>query len=66
MNDVMSLGIHRCWKNSFVDELGVLKPSKIIQDDKLVEQPLRILDVAGGTGDIAFRMIRKYQEENNF
>lgn len=25
MNDLMSVGLHRCWKNSFVEELGSLK-----------------------------------------
>jgi len=62
MNDVLSLGIHRCWKNQFVDELGLLQASKTIIDGKLVELPLRVLDVAGGTGDIALRILRKYEE----
>ncbi|XP_065333576.1 2-methoxy-6-polyprenyl-1,4-benzoquinol methylase, mitochondrial [Cloeon dipterum] len=43
MNDAMSFGIHRLWKDIFVDRLA---PSK----------PCKILDVAGGTGDIAFRI----------
>ncbi len=43
MNDVMSLGLHRCWKKSFVDSLN-LKPN------------MNILDLAGGTGDIALRI----------
>jgi ubiquinone/menaquinone biosynthesis C-methylase UbiE len=60
MNDVLSLGIHRCWKNTFVDELGLLQPSKVVVGDKLVETPLKVLDVAGGTGDIAFRIIKKF------
>ena len=42
MNDLMSGGIHRLWKNKFV---SMLRPSP----NKL------LLDVAGGTGDIAFR-----------
>jgi demethylmenaquinone methyltransferase/2-methoxy-6-polyprenyl-1,4-benzoquinol methylase len=43
MNDAMSLGMHRGWKDRFVKRV---KP-----------QPgERILDMAGGTGDIAFRM----------
>lgn len=44
MNDAMSVGIHRLWKDHFVQRL---KPS---QDN-------RIIDVAGGTGDVAFRCI---------
>ena len=43
MNDVMSGGMHRLWKNHFVRRV---KPRK----------GESILDMAGGTGDIAFRM----------
>lgn len=42
MNDLMSGGIHRIWKNRFVSLMHP-SPSK------------SLLDVAGGTGDIAFR-----------
>ena len=43
MNDVMSGGIHRIWKDAMVEWLN--------------PQPgWRVLDVAGGTGDIAFRI----------
>lgn len=44
MNDLMSGGLHRLWKKSFIDSLAP-KPG------------LRLLDVAGGTGDIAFRVL---------
>ncbi|KAJ1561161.1 2-hexaprenyl-6-methoxy-1,4-benzoquinone methyltransferase [Nowakowskiella sp. JEL0078] len=44
MNDFMSMGIHRLWKDHFINSLA---PSR---DTKL-------LDVAGGTGDIAFRFL---------
>lgn len=44
MNDLMSGGIHRLWKSSLIDEL---RPN--------ADQHL--LDVAGGTGDIAFRFL---------
>ena len=40
MNDVMSLGIHRVWKNKFVDWMNPSRESSLI-------------DVASGTGDIA-------------
>lgn len=43
MNDAMSGGLHRVWKDLFVRRV---KP----------RQGERILDMAGGTGDIAFRM----------
>ena len=45
MNDVMSFGLHRCWKKSFIEKLA-LKPN------------MKILDVAGGTGDIAIRIAK--------
>jgi 2-methoxy-6-polyprenyl-1,4-benzoquinol methylase len=49
MNDLMSLGIHRLWKDHFV---RALKPGSSSPD-----QGWQILDIAGGTGDIAFRML---------
>ena len=49
MNDLMSLGIHRLWKDHFVRSLN---PGR--QDSK---KGWNILDIAGGTGDIAFRML---------
>lgn len=45
MNDVMSLGLHRQWKNTLV---GMLAP----QPDQ------HLIDLAGGTGDIAIRFLR--------
>ena len=49
MNDLMSLGIHRVWKDHFVRSLN--PGSRHTQDG------WNILDIAGGTGDIAFRML---------
>lgn len=46
MNDLMSGGLHRLWKDAMV---AWLNPPK--------RPGWRVLDVAGGTGDIAFRMI---------
>lgn len=46
MNDLMSCGLHRLWKNEMVEMLSP-KPK------------MQILDVAGGTGDIAFRIREK-------
>ncbi|GAB4294337.1 MAG: bifunctional demethylmenaquinone methyltransferase/2-methoxy-6-polyprenyl-1,4-benzoquinol methylase UbiE [Roseovarius sp.] len=46
MNDAMSLGIHRLWKDAMMDWLAP-RPGQ------------RLLDVAGGTGDIAFRFLRR-------
>jgi demethylmenaquinone methyltransferase / 2-methoxy-6-polyprenyl-1,4-benzoquinol methylase len=49
MNDLMSGGIHRLWKNSMI---GWLAPRGAI----------RVLDMAGGTGDIAFRILDRAPE----
>ena len=61
MNDAMSLGVHRIWKNEFVSSIGPIKPRKILDESGKVikKEPLRILDVAGGTGDISFRILDK-------
>lgn len=44
MNDLMSGGIHRLWKDRFIEMLAP-RPGQ------------KLLDVAGGTGDIAFRFL---------
>jgi demethylmenaquinone methyltransferase/2-methoxy-6-polyprenyl-1,4-benzoquinol methylase len=46
MNDAMSLGVHRLWKDAMLDWLAPWPG-------------MRLLDVAGGTGDIAFRFLRR-------
>ncbi len=48
MNDLMSAGLHRLWKDDFVAALHVPKSTAF-----------HILDVAGGTGDIAFRILQR-------
>ncbi|KAI3335557.1 ubiquinone/menaquinone biosynthesis methyltransferase [Ustulina deusta] len=51
MNDLMSFGWHRIWKDHFVSSLNPGFSSSV------PPSPQRVLDVAGGTGDIAFRML---------
>lgn len=46
MNDVMSLGVHRIWKEAMMDWLAP-RPSQ------------KLLDVAGGTGDISFKFLNR-------
>ncbi|XXK31214.1 bifunctional demethylmenaquinone methyltransferase/2-methoxy-6-polyprenyl-1,4-benzoquinol methylase UbiE [Rhodobacteraceae bacterium nBUS_24] len=46
MNDVMSGGIHRLWKDAMMDWLAPRSGQKL-------------LDVAGGTGDIAYRFLKR-------
>ena len=61
MNDAMSLGVHRLWKNDFVNQIGPLKRRVILDEHRKVisSEPLRCLDVAGGTGDISFKILEK-------
>lgn len=51
MNDMMSLGVHRLWKDEFCDMIPDLDGTII-------------LDVAGGTGDIAFRIKDNAYKQN--
>ena len=46
MNDLMSGGVHRIWKDAMMDWLAP-RPDQ------------RLLDVAGGTGDVAFRFLKR-------
>ncbi|KAF6227967.1 hypothetical protein HO133_007695 [Letharia lupina] len=53
MNDLMSLGTHRLWKDYFVRSIN--PGTRDCEEGKGKGQT--ILDIAGGTGDIAFRML---------
>lgn len=46
MNDAMSFGLHRLWKLHFIQTLGI-RPNQ------------RVLDLAGGTGDISQAILKK-------
>ena len=52
MNDLMSAGLHRLWKDAMV---AWLSPPK--------RPGWKVLDVAGGTGDIAFRIVEASQRQ---
>ncbi|KAJ6508903.1 UbiE/COQ5 methyltransferase [Mycena sanguinolenta] len=52
MNDASSLGVHRLWKDTFV---STLRPGR--------KGPQRCIDVAGGTGDIALRILDHAREQ---
>lgn len=54
MNDLMSGGMHRLWKDKMINEINFSDASKNYQ----------MLDVAGGTGDIAFRILQKARKKN--
>jgi len=55
MNDLMSAGIHRLWKNTMITQLDF-------------SQHKKILDLASGTGDIALKITKQAQKigVNNF
>ncbi len=58
MNDLMSAGLHRAWKDALVTTLNLPpkgRPGHF--DEKIKNRPFALLDVAGGTGDIAFRVV---------
>src|ERR1051326_3669236 len=46
MNDLMSGGLHRAWKAALVTTVNPPKS----------DRPFALLDLAGGTGDVAFRV----------
>jgi demethylmenaquinone methyltransferase / 2-methoxy-6-polyprenyl-1,4-benzoquinol methylase len=46
MNDLMSFGLHRAWKDALV---SAVNPPK--------NRPFVLLDIAGGTGDVAMRVV---------
>ncbi len=50
MNDLMSLGVHRIWKNRLIDWMNPKKGD-------------RLIDMASGTGDIAKSFLKKIQFE---
>jgi 2-methoxy-6-polyprenyl-1,4-benzoquinol methylase len=57
MNDLMSLGIHRLWKDYFVRSLNPGFGSSPTPSTGPSCPGWSILDIAGGTGDIAFRLL---------
>lgn len=55
MNDFMSAGIHRIWKKKMVEEINLSKK----------DYHYKMIDLAGGTGDIAFRATKKANDEQS-
>ncbi|KAG8146406.1 hypothetical protein E2320_012758 [Naja naja] len=53
MNDSMSLGIHRVWKDALLRQMNPYPGAQLI-------------DVAGGTGDIAFRFINYVRSQREY
>jgi demethylmenaquinone methyltransferase/2-methoxy-6-polyprenyl-1,4-benzoquinol methylase len=68
MNDLMSGGLHRAWKDALVNAVNPPKHRHPVRgplaggplaggQPESGERPFTLLDVAGGTGDIAFRVV---------
>ena len=55
MNDFMSGGLHRMWKDHLLKVSSVAPMAKLVR--RSADRELKILDVAGGTGDVAFRFV---------
>lgn len=51
MNDLMSAGTHRLWKNKMINHIDFI-------------DNMQVIDVASGTGDIAFRIAKLAQEKH--
>jgi demethylmenaquinone methyltransferase/2-methoxy-6-polyprenyl-1,4-benzoquinol methylase len=58
MNDLMSGGLHRAWKDTLVTAVNPppARPAPA-QQPKAGARPFALLDLAGGTGDIVFRVL---------
>ncbi len=54
MNDLMSGGLHRAWKDVLVTAVN---PPLSSRAGKRGARPFALLDLAGGTGDVAFRVV---------
>ena len=53
MNDLMSAGLHRVWKDKMVGEIKLSANASY-----------KTIDVAGGTGDVAFRILKEANKQN--
>jgi 2-methoxy-6-polyprenyl-1,4-benzoquinol methylase len=62
MNDLMSGGIHRLWKDEFVNMMGIQASAAryVANNNTETRRIPRLLDVAGGTGDISFRVAQQF------
>jgi demethylmenaquinone methyltransferase/2-methoxy-6-polyprenyl-1,4-benzoquinol methylase len=69
MNDVSSLGIHRLWKKYFVSQIGPMRRKRIYNasgEPTEEREPMKIIDVAGGTGDIAFTIYEEAKRQRQY
>ena len=57
MNDLMSGGLHRAWKDALVTAINPPTKGRPGRLDEKGDADFKLLDVAGGTGDVSFRTI---------
>jgi demethylmenaquinone methyltransferase/2-methoxy-6-polyprenyl-1,4-benzoquinol methylase len=57
MNDLMSAGLHRAWKDALVTAINPPTKGRPGRLDEKPDRDFALLDVAGGTGDVSFRTI---------
>jgi demethylmenaquinone methyltransferase/2-methoxy-6-polyprenyl-1,4-benzoquinol methylase len=57
MNDLMSAGLHRAWKDALVTAINPPTKGRPGRLDEKSDREFALLDVAGGTGDISFRTV---------
>ena len=57
MNDLMSGGLHRAWKDALVTAINPPTKGRRGRLDEKPEREFALLDVAGGTGDVSFRTV---------
>src|ERR1017187_134559 len=57
MNDLMSGGLHRAWKDALVTAVNPPRKGPPGRLDEKSDRPFALLDLAGGTGDVAFRVV---------
>lgn len=60
MNDAMSGGLHRLWKDQLVEDVGVLRPRLSFQDGSVtgIAHKAAVLELAAGSGDVSLRLLR--------
>jgi demethylmenaquinone methyltransferase/2-methoxy-6-polyprenyl-1,4-benzoquinol methylase len=58
MNDLMSGGLHRAWKDVLVAAVNPPPEGRPGRLEKTGDKPFKLLDLAGGTGDVAFRVAK--------
>jgi demethylmenaquinone methyltransferase/2-methoxy-6-polyprenyl-1,4-benzoquinol methylase len=57
MNDLMSGGLHRAWKDALVTAVNPPPKGRPGRLEKMSDRAFALLDLAGGTGDVALRVV---------